>query len=878
MKEGFIEDLKMSSEGNLKLSFGPFQSLLQTDIEEQKTLSVSQQMSITSPEIAVFSDLENPIPNLGNRDLLGRMLPQAPTISNDLNNVTSNNQRPAPHSLTSETQNFFLGSGFESPLSSNETRPELVLDPQTQLVTVEDDSPTVSVLWDRAVQQAVINTAPGPTVASRAYGIMHTAMFDAWAAYDPIAIATQLGDDLQQSTSENTIANKTEAMSYAAYRVLTELFPDESANFDTLMADLGFDPNNETTDTALAAGIGNISAEALMTFRRADGANQLGDDPSGNGTPYSDNSGYSPFNSIGATLNIERWTPEAVPIDAEPGEEISTQSFLTPQWGNVTPFGLESGDQLRPDAPQPFLVAGVEGEVNLEAKTITLADGTVLAISKDLIGTVINPGFIEQAEKVIEVSANLTDEQKLIAEFWEDGGGTSFPPGTWMTFGQFVSARDDHSLDTDAQLFFGLGNAVFDAGVATWEAKTAFDYARPVRAIRELGELGLVGEFDADLGGFAIDAYGGQGQGTQRILATDFITYQTPGGDPSPPFAEYTSGHSAFSASGAQILKLFTGSDSFEGSVTFDPGQSLFEPELTPGNETTLAWDTFSDAADEAGISRIYGAIHFDEGDLNGRTLGRQVGNTVLDQALYFINGGEAVNSIEGTESRDILQGTKGDDRIVALGGQDIVLAGRGNDRVLGGDGQDIILGGRGHDSLSGGHGRDFINGGRGNDVVNGDADRDTLRGGRGNDRVSGGDGDDVLKGGRGDDILMGDTGRDRITGGRGQDLLVGGDGDDTLTGGHGQDAFVLSTGDGRDTISDFKVGTDLIGLVSGELVFADLEIHQSGHNTQLGVASSGEELAILKGVRANHLTEDQFVIVPDISDITNVPAGFSVA
>ena len=77
-----------------------------------------------------------------------------------------------------------------------EETPELILDSETQLVTVDDPTPTISVRWDRAAQQAVINTAVGPTIGSRAYAIVHTAMFDAWAAYDPVAIATQLGDDL----------------------------------------------------------------------------------------------------------------------------------------------------------------------------------------------------------------------------------------------------------------------------------------------------------------------------------------------------------------------------------------------------------------------------------------------------------------------------------------------------------------------------------------------------------------------------------------------------------------------------------------------------------------------------------------------------------
>lgn len=512
---------------------------------------------------------------------------------------------------------------------------ELILNSDTQLVTVEDASPTISVLWDRAVQQAVINTAPGPTIASRAYSMVHTAIFDAWAAYDLTAMGTQLGDDLQRPESEVTEENKQEAISYAAYRVLEDLFPSEIDIFDDLMADLGFDSENQSTDTTTAAGIGNVSAQALLDFRRNDGSNQLGDDPNGDGTPYSYTTNYQPVNNTDDTINIELWTPEFVPIGEPTG---SVQQFLTPQWGEVIPFALDSGAQFRPVAPGPFLLT--EGEVDLVAETITLEDGSVLDIEPSLIGTVINPEFISQAEELIEVSANLTDEQKLIAEFWEDGGGTSFPPGTWMSFGQFVSARDDHSLDDDVKLFFTLGNAVFDAGVATWEAKVFYDYARPVRAIRELGELGLIGEFNEDLGGFAIEAWQ-PNAGTQTIVATDFLTYQTPGSDPSPPFAEYTSGHSAFSAAGAEVLRLFTGSDDFGAAVTFAPGESRFEPGITPTEELTLEWDTFSEAADEAGISRIYGGIHFEDGDLNSRSLGTEVGNAVFEQAQFFINGGE---------------------------------------------------------------------------------------------------------------------------------------------------------------------------------------------------------------------------------------------
>ena len=463
-------------------------------------------------------------------------------------------------------------------------------------------------------------------------------MYDAWSAYDARAISTTLADELQRPEGENTAANKIEAMSFAAYRVLDDLFSTQTELFENAMAQLGFDSSSISIDASTPAGIGNTMADALLDFRHQDGSNQLGDSPTGTaGVAYSDTTGYAPVNPVGDPVDIAAWTPEFVPIDAEPGTEAASQQFLTPQWGSVEAFGFEAASEFLPVTPQPFLL--VDATVDLDAKTITLTDGSVLAIDKSLIGTVINPKFISQAEEVVEISGGLTDTQKIIAEFWEDGGGTSFPPGTTMTFGQFVSARDNHSVDQDAQMFFALGNAVFDAGVATWQAKVDYDYVRPVRAIRELGELGLIGEFNSDLGGYAIDAWV-PGRGTETILATEFLTYQLPGGNVSPPFSEYTSGHSAFSASGAAILQRFTGSDEFGGSVTFPAQSAVFEPGITPVSDVTLSWDTFSFAADEAGLSRLYGGIHFTEGDVNGRVLGEQVGDAAWEQAQFYINGG----------------------------------------------------------------------------------------------------------------------------------------------------------------------------------------------------------------------------------------------
>lgn len=588
------------------------------------------------------------------------------------------------------------------PLASNVS---LILDPETQNVTVDNPNPTIPVLWQRAALDAVISGRPGPTIASRAYGIVATAMFDAWSAYDQTAISTRLGDDLQRPDEENTEANKSEAISYAAYQVLVDLFPTQKPIFDQLMTDLGFDPTLESTDPTTAAGVGNIVAQELIDFRQQDGSNQL------NG--YVDTTGYTPVNSgPDNVLEIDRWTPEfRVSDDTTSG----LQSFLTPQWGSVTPFSDEEDFTLK--TPEPFLL--VEGSVSLAEKTITLADGTVLPITPDLVGTVINPKFIQQAEDVVKYSAQLTDKQKLIAEFWENGGGSPFPPGTWVTFGEYVSARDSNSLDDDVKLFFKLGNAVLDAGIQAWDAKIETDYVRPVRGIRALGELGLIGTFDPEVGENVIRAYDRETQTTQVIPASQFVTYQGPQFGFSPPFAEFVSGHSTFSAAAAQVLKAVTGSDHFGGTVLFQPGESRFEPGITPNRRTRLSWNTFTDGSNEAGISRRFGGIHFLDGDLQGRLLGRRVGQAVLEQADFYINGGEDLTEAQtliGTKAADIFAGTSKGDRIVGLAGDDILAGGGGDDLVLGGRGADQLFGDSGNDVLIGGGGQDLVIGGDGAD------------------------------------------------------------------------------------------------------------------------------------------------------------------
>src|SRR5439155_13441978 len=122
--------------------------------------------------------------------------------------------------------------------------------------------------------------------------------------------------------------------------------------------------------------------------------------------------------------------------------------------------------------------------------------------------------------------------------------------------------------------------------------------------------------------------------GTEIIDGEEFKSYIA-----TPPFASYISGHSTFSASAAELLQWFPGRDNFGASFTALPGSSTVEPGLTPAQSVTLSWPTFTEAADQPGISRRYGGIHFKADDLVGRETGRLVSDVVWNEAMRYING-----------------------------------------------------------------------------------------------------------------------------------------------------------------------------------------------------------------------------------------------
>ena len=170
--------------------------------------------------------------------------------------------------------------------------------------------------WSEQTLAAIRALKTGPTINARALAIVHTAMYDAWAAYDPTAVGTRLGGSLRRPAAERTDAYKSQAISYAGYRALLNLFPARSADFRALMTAMGYDPDDASTDPASPTGVGNQAAAAVLAFRATDGSNQAKATPTPSATSRSTPPTRSTTRSAGSRC--------ATPTPAAPSSSRST--------------------------------------------------------------------------------------------------------------------------------------------------------------------------------------------------------------------------------------------------------------------------------------------------------------------------------------------------------------------------------------------------------------------------------------------------------------------------------------------------------------------------------------------------------------------------
>jgi len=513
---------------------------------------------------------------------------------------------------------------------------------------------TIVGVWNcAALEEVRLSKAlrNAPPVVARALALAHTCMYDAWAAYDKHAVGTVLGGSLRRPQAERTKANKAKAISFAAYRCLTNLYPDAASvtRLGAVLAGQGY----VVADATTPAIIGNTAAQAVIDARRHDGSNQyadltpapcvpqmypwtvlvlnqLGDappalqplpcvGPGGAQTgPYADHDDvaggyrhYIPSNPLMGFCSpllavcpepddfidpLLPWPNVADPQHWQPlvFSSHARQTFVAPHWARVTPFALTSARQFDRVIPPPNYAKN-------------------------------RARYREDVEDMIEFSRDLDDARKLIVEYWADGPDSEFPPGHWGLFAQFVSRRDRHTIDEDVKMFFAMHNASFDAGIVAWHTKRKYDGVRPITAVRHLKQ------------GQTIRAWGGPGRPAEDIPGEQWMPYN-PGTNLTPPFPGYFSGHSVFSRSSATVLKLFTGSDDFGFSTLIKAGFGRVEPNVPPV-DTIVSFETFSDAAEAAGLSRLYGGIHFADDNTVAQAVGLLIGQQAWAKALKYFDG-----------------------------------------------------------------------------------------------------------------------------------------------------------------------------------------------------------------------------------------------
>jgi membrane-associated phospholipid phosphatase len=193
-------------------------------------------------------------------------------------------------------------------------------------------------------------------------------------------------------------------------------------------------------------------------------------------------------------------------------------------------------------------------------------------------------------------STTRTADQTAIAKYWADGGGTATPPGHWLAIAADISKQQGLSTVENARLFAMLAAADADAAIVAWETKYTDNFWRPISGIRNA-------ELDGNPDTLADPTW------------TPLIT--------TPPFPAYISGHSTFSAAAAEILTLFFGGQTFN---------FCSKQELNPA--LSRCWSSFREAAEEAGMSRIYGGIHWQFDNVDGLAAGSNLGRYVFGS--YF--------------------------------------------------------------------------------------------------------------------------------------------------------------------------------------------------------------------------------------------------
>ena len=422
--------------------------------------------------------------------------------------------------------------------------------------------------WNEQLLEAIRKDFARPTVHARNLFHSSVLMYDAWAIFNntaqPIFLGTTFGDYYTEYAPLAIPIDKNEAskeiMSYAVFRLLMHRFANSPnametlASLETFFASLGYDKNNTSLDYSDGsyAALGNYMASKMISFGFQDGANEE--------NAY-ENQFYEPVNNPLAlelyenndAIDPNRWQPLAFDVFIDQSGNpfpLNTPDFLSPEWGEVTPFALQSADleilnndfdsfvYNNPGAPayiQESSENGIEDPYKWHFSLVISwsaqldpTDDEIINISPNTIGNVAMSDFPSTFDEyknfynfenggdigVGHQKNPITDEAyednfvkradyaRVLAEFWADGSDSETPPGHWFTILNYVSdhplskktfgnsSRALQALEWDVKSYLTLSGAMHDVAINIWGVKGYYDYIRPVSAIRYMASKG----------------------------------------------------------------------------------------------------------------------------------------------------------------------------------------------------------------------------------------------------------------------------------------------------------------------------------------------------------------------------------------------------
>lgn len=284
---------------------------------------------------------------------------------------------------------------------------------------------------------------------------------------------------------------------------------------------------------------------------------------------------------------------------------LKGQKMLSPKWGEVT--GLLTNNQ--------------------STKIETYLDDKYRKIKN-----------VKENKKVLDISIELTDKQKMSAEFWAGIGGSVSPPGFWTMFLYCYFKTNKRCNSTQVDFFYKLTCALFQASITVWKIKYKYLQPRPIQCIRLNYTYEKFNYYFGYSDGITWKPY----QESQSV---------------SPPFPDYISGHSTFSSTGAYILNNLIGSNieklnidittcelqmlspvfNNQSCKTFKLNEIIIDKnssgiqENVPADKMTFVFSSWTEMALEAGRSRIFGGIHSIPSHVEGLQAGKYIGCAILN-------------------------------------------------------------------------------------------------------------------------------------------------------------------------------------------------------------------------------------------------------